>query len=105
MSLYEQLGRETKRRTSMRTRAMSILTAAGLAIAVSAAIPASAEEGVTVGIGPGGLGVGVHERDRDRDWRHHYARDRDDVVIRRERPCRVTVIHEEGMTKRIKRCD
>ncbi len=85
----------------MRIFAIGLITAAGLTFAV----PAMAEEGVSVGVGSGGFGVGVHERDRDRDWRHHYARDRDDVVIQHQRHCRLTVIHEEGITKRIKRCD
>jgi hypothetical protein len=76
----------------MRALAIGLLTAVGIAVA----IPAHAEDAY-IGVGPGGVGVGVrdHDRDRDRDWRHHYARDSH---------CRVTVIHEDGMTKRIKRC-
>jgi hypothetical protein len=74
----------------MRAFTIGLLAAAGIAIAV----PAHAEDAY-IGVGPVGVGVGDHDRDRDRDWRHHYARDRH---------CRVTIVHEEGMTKRIKRC-
>ena len=85
----------------MRAVTIGLLAAVGIAIV----LPAHAEEAY-VGVGPVGVGVGVGVgvRDHDRDWRHHYARDRDDVVIRRDRDCRMTVIHEDGMTKRIKRC-
>ncbi len=79
----------------MRAITFGLLAAVGIAIV----LPAHAEDAY-VGVGPVGVGV----RDHDRDWRHHYARDRDDVVIRHDRHCRVTVIHEDGMTKRIKRC-
>ena len=72
----------------MRALTIGLLTAAGIAIA----LPAYAED-VHVGVGPAGVGVGV--RDHDRDYRHHYARERD---------CRITIIHEGGVTKRIKRC-
>ena len=81
----------------MRAMTIGLLAAVGIAIV----LPAHAEDAY-VGVGPVGVGVGV--RDHDRDWRHHYARDRDDVVIRHDRDCRVTVIHEDGVTKRIKRC-
>jgi hypothetical protein len=76
----------------MRALTIGLLTAVAIAIVA----PAYAEDAY-VRVGPGGVGVGVrdHDRDRDRDWRHHYARERD---------CRITIIHEEGMTKRIKRC-
>ena len=76
----------------MRSMTIGLLMAVGIAMVV----PAHAEDAY-VGIGPRGVGVGVrdHDRDRDRDWRHHYASDRH---------CRVTIIHENGMTKRIKRC-
>jgi hypothetical protein len=80
----------------MRTLTTALLTAAALAIA----IPAYADN-VSVGIGPNGVGVGVREH-RDHDWRH----DRGEVRVREHaRHCRVTVIHRDGMTKRIKRCD
>ena len=78
----------------MRALTIGLLAAAGIAIAV----PTHAEDAY-IGVGPGGVGVGVRDhdrdRDRDRDWRHHYARDRH---------CSVTIVHEDGMTKRIKRC-
>lgn len=81
----------------MRAMTIGLLAAVGIAIV----LPAHAEDAY-VGVGPVGVGVGV--RDHDRDWRRHYARDRDDVVIRHGRDCRVTVIHDGGVTKRIKRC-
>jgi hypothetical protein len=84
----------------MRTLAIGLIAAAGLALA----IPAQADD-VHVGVGVNGLHVGVGDRDHHRDWRHHYARERDVIVDRDHRHCRVTVIHKEGMTKRIKRCD
>ena len=76
----------------MRALTIGLLAAVGIAIVV----PAYAEDAY-IGVGPGGVGVGVrdHDRDRDRDWRHHYASDRH---------CRITIIHEGGMTKRIKHC-
>ena len=76
----------------MRALTIALLAAAGIAIA----LPTHAEDAY-IGVSPGGVGVGVrdHDRDRDRDWRHHYAREHD---------CRVTIIHEHGMTKRIKHC-
>ena len=74
----------------MRAFTIGLLAVAGIAIAV----PAHAEDAY-IGVGPVGVGVGDHDRDRDRDWRHHYARDRH---------CRVTIVHEDGMTKKIKRC-
>jgi hypothetical protein len=78
----------------MRALTVGLLTAIGIAMAV----PAYAEDAY-IGVGPRGVGVGVRDhdyyRDRDRDWRHHYARGHD---------CRVTIIHEDGMTKRIRRC-
>ncbi len=81
----------------MRTLTIGLLAAAGIALA----IPAHAED-TYIGVGAGGVGVGV--RDHDHGWRHHYARERDEVVVRGHRDCRVTIIHEDGMTKRIKRC-
>ena len=87
----------------MRALTIGLLAAVGIAIVV----PAHAEDAY-IGVGPVGVGVGVrdhdHDRDRDRDWRHHYASDRHDVIIRRDRDCRVTIIHEDGITKRVKRC-
>ncbi len=77
----------------MRSLTIALLSAAAMTIA----IPVHAEDAY-VGVGPAGVGVGV--RDHDRDWR----RDRDEVVIRHHRDCRVTIIHEDGMTKRIRRC-
>jgi hypothetical protein len=78
----------------MRALTIGLLAAAGIAIA----LPTHAEDAY-IGVGPRGVGVGVrdhdHDRDRDRDWRHHYAREHD---------CRVTIVHEHGMTKRIKHC-
>lgn len=78
----------------MRTLLIGMLAATGIALA---AVPANAD-GVYVGAGPVGVGVGVH---RDHDWR----RDRDETVVVHRRHCRVTVIHEDGYTKRIRRCD
>ena len=83
----------------MRALTIGLIAAVGIAIVV----PAYAEDAY-IGVGPGGVGIGVRDHERDRDWRHHFARDRDDVIIRRDRNCRVTIIHEDGMTKRIKRC-
>jgi hypothetical protein len=89
----------------MRTLTIGLMTAAGLAMAIPAALPANADS-LSIGASPGGVSVGVRDHDRS-DWREHYARDRDDAVVIREhaRRCRVTVIHQDGMTKRIKRCD
>jgi hypothetical protein len=86
----------------MRTFAIGLIAAAGLALVV----PAAQADDVHVGVGVNGLHVGIGDRDHDRrHWRHHYARERDVIVHRDRRHCRVTVIHKDGMTKRIKRCD
>jgi hypothetical protein len=94
--------RGNHRSFKMRTLAIGLIAAAGLALAV----PAAQADDVHVGVGVNGLHVGVGDRDHDRrEWRHHYARERDVIVHRDHRHCRVTVIHKDGMTKRIKRCD
>jgi hypothetical protein len=82
----------------MRTIAIGILAAAGLALSA----PAFAD---SVSIGVGGSGVGVHEHEGYRD---HGYRDRAQVVVRERehaRHCKVTIVHRDGMTKKIKRCD
>ena len=79
----------------MRTLVIGMIAAAGIALAM----PANAE-GVYVGAGPVGVGVGVH-RDRDHEWR----RDRDETVVVHRRHCRTIVVHEDGYTKRIRRCN
>lgn len=78
----------------MRTLLIGMLAATGIALA---AVPANAD-GVYVGAGPVGVGVGVH---RDHDWR----RDRDETVVVHRHHCRTTIVHEDGYTKRIRRCD
>jgi hypothetical protein len=88
----------------MRKLAIGLMAAAGLALAA----PAYAEDaGVYIGAGPNGVGVGVDvDHDHDGNWRHHYARDRDEVVIKKHhRDCRTTVIHDGDTTKTIRRCD
>ena len=82
----------------MRTIAIGILAAAGLALAV----PANAD---SVSVGVGGVGVGVHEHDGFRE--HRGFHDRAQVVVRERehaRHCKVVIIHRDGMTKKIKRC-
>jgi hypothetical protein len=85
----------------MRILAIGVLAAVGLSLS----IPAYAD---SVSIGIGENGVRVHERDHH-GWREHRGdRERARVVVRERehhRHCRVTVIHRDGMTKRIKRCD
>lgn len=83
----------------MRKLVFGLLAATGIAIAM----PASAED-VYIGAGPVGVGVDV-DHHRDRDWRRHYDRDDTVVVRERNRHCRVTIIHDGGVTKKIKRCD
>ena len=81
----------------MRKLTIGFLTVAGVALAM----PAYAD-GVYVGAGPVGVGVETGHRD---EWRHHYAQDRDEVVIREHRRhCRTTIIHDGPVTKKIKRC-
>ena len=83
----------------MRKLTIGLLTAAGVALAM----PAHAD-GVYVGAGPVGVGVGVDTEHHD-GWRHHYARDRDEVVIKEHRRhCRTTIIHDGPVTKKIRRC-
>jgi len=88
----------------MRTLTIALMAAAGIAVAA----PALADD---VSVGVGGVGVGVHERGGVR------VREEHDRVIHRERRehvtvgmgegrhCKVVIVHREGMTKKIKRCD
>jgi len=82
----------------MRKLAIGLLAAAGVALAM----PASAQD-VYVGAGPVGVGVDVDHHDRD--WHRHYAREDEVVVHRHHRHCRTTIIHDGGITKKIRRCD
>lgn len=77
----------------MRTVAIGLLAAAGLALAM----PANAD---SVSIGVGTPGVRVHEHDGYRDRAQVVVREREHA-----RHCKVVVIHRDGMTKKIKRCD
>lgn len=81
----------------MRMLALGIIAAAGIALAG----PATAQ-GVYFGAGPVGVGVGHYDNDRyDGD---HY-RNRERIVVReRYRQCRTIIVHEDGMTRRIRRC-
>ena len=84
----------------MRKLAIAPLAATGVALAM----PAHAD-GVYVGAGPVGVGVGIDSNHHE-GWRNHYARDRDEVVIKKHRrDCRTTIIHDDGVTKKIRRCD
>jgi hypothetical protein len=83
----------------IRKLAFGLLAATGIALAM----PANAQD-VYIGAGPVGVGVDV-DNHRDRDWRRHYDRDDTVVVRERSRHCRVTIIHEGGFTKKIRRCD
>ena len=81
----------------MRTLALGLFAAAGIALA----IPANAQ-GVYVGAGPNGVGVGVGVVDHhDRDW--HRRHDHITVGVG-HRDCKTVIIHEHGMTKKIRRC-
>jgi hypothetical protein len=81
---------------------MKLVTLAFLTVgAIAIATPAMAED-VTVGGRVGGVGVGVdvdgprYHRDHDRTVIHEgYARAN----------CKTVIIHEGGITKKIKRCD
>jgi hypothetical protein len=80
----------------MRTIALGMLAAIGIAMAV----PANADE-VRVGVGPVGVSVGDHDH-HDRAWRHRHERI---TVGAAHRDCKTVIIHKEGMTKKIRRCD
>jgi hypothetical protein len=91
----------------MRTVALGLLAAAGVALAV----PASAQ-GVYVGAGPVGVGVGVGPGYYDDGYygpryrgpyRERYTRYDDDYAYAGE--CRVKVIRHNGHVTRIRRCD
>ena len=83
----------------MRKLAIALLAATGVALAM----PAHAD-GVYVGAGPVGVGVGIDSNHHE-GWRNHYARDRDEVVIKEHRRhCKTTIIHDGPVTKKIKRC-
>ncbi len=84
----------------MRILAMSVLAAVGLAVA----LPAYAD---SVSVGVGGVGVGVHEHDRDIGERRIIREHRRVTVGLGEHRsrCKVVIVHRDGMTKKIKRCD
>jgi len=74
------------------------------------AAPALADD---VSVGVGRVGVGVHERegagvrvreDHDRVI-HRERREHVTVGMGESRHCKVVIVHREGMTKKIKRCD
>jgi hypothetical protein len=78
----------------MRLVTLALLTVGAIAIAT----PAMAED-VIVGGRVGGVGVGV-----DVGQRHH----RDHVVVTDgsgRGHCKTVIIHKEGITKKIRRCD
>jgi hypothetical protein len=78
----------------MRLLTVSLLAAAGIALAA----PASAED-VYVGGHDGGVGVGVDVGSGP----HH--RDRDVTIVRRPH-CHTTIIkRDDGVTKKIRKCD
>ena len=80
----------------MRTAFFGILAATGIAFTV----PANAQ-GVYVGAGPVGVGVGVHH---EHNWHRDYGRE-DRVVVREgHRHCKTVIIHEHGLTKKIRHC-
>jgi hypothetical protein len=84
----------------MRIISISLLVAAGLAMAM----PASAED---IYVGGRGVGVGVDVDSgyhRDRDWRSdRYRTEGFDRHDRFER-CRTIIIREHGMVRKIRRC-
>jgi hypothetical protein len=90
----------------MRTLTIAFIVAAGMAIAA----PAIADD---VSVGVGGVGVGVHERDgagvrvrEDHDRViHRERREHVTVGMGEARHCKVVIVHREGLTKKIKRCD
>jgi hypothetical protein len=83
----------------MKLATLALLAVGGLAIAV----PAAAEDAyVGARVGPVGVGVDV-DAPRHRDRVYHEERVTTDGYARGER-CRTVIIHEEGMTKKIKRC-
>ena len=83
----------------MRALAFGIIATVGIAMAV----PAYADD-VRVGVGVGGAAVGVHH-DRDRDVRvRHVRRDVTVGIGHRDRVCKTIVIHNHGVTKKIRRC-
>ena len=87
---------------------MRTLTIALMAAGIVAATPALADS-VSVGVG----GAGVHERegaavrvheDHDRVI-HRERREHVTVGMGEARHCKVVIVHRDGMTKKIKRCD
>ena len=90
----------------MRTLTIALMAAVGIAVAA----PALADD---VSVGVGGVGVGVHERDgasvRVREGHdrviHRERREHVTVGMGEARHCKVVIVHRDGMTKKIKRCD
>jgi hypothetical protein len=87
-----------KQEASMRALAFGIIATVGIAMAV----PAFADD-VRVGVGVGGAAVGVHH-DRDNVRVRHVRRDVTVGVGHRDRVCKTIVIHNHGVTKKIRRC-
>lgn len=92
----------------MRTLTFALIAAAGIA----GAAPALADD---VSVGVGRVGVGVHEHEgtnvrvrEDNDRVRVIHRDRREHVtvgMGEARHCKVVIVHRDGMTKKIKRCD
>jgi len=82
----------------MRMLAIGLIAAASFAVAA----PAIAED-FYVGGRDGGVGVEFgRNRDRDRDHYRTYGSDRD--YDRGYARCRTTIIREDGMVRKIRRC-
>ena len=80
----------------MRALTIGILTVVGFAV-----IATALADDVRIGVG----GFAVEHRDYDRDhFRDRHVR-RDVTVGFGHRDCRTTIIHRDGMTKKIRRCD
>jgi hypothetical protein len=80
----------------MKLATLALLTVGTIAIAA----PALADDFVGARVGPVGVGVDVGHRDRDRV----VVRERDRDGYARGH-CKTTIIHRDGMTKKIKKCD
>ena len=91
---------------AMRKLAIGMLAAVGVALSV----PANAQ-GAYVGVGPVGVGVGVGPGYYDNRYydgpayHSRYVQDDDDYAYAPERRhCRITIVHDGGEVRKIRRC-
>ena len=94
----------------MRALMIGLLTVAGIAIATPISLSPAAAQGVTIETPAAGVRVGPQRHyNRDRDYDYDRPRHRESMGYSErsyDRGCRtITVRHDDGSVRRIRRCD